>query len=169
MSQRTGRPTRTTQVVLDSSLPADIVLAAAYDFTERRISIWPAVQRRYYRVHSIAGTYADVTEGTRILPGLPWHNWERCDYDWSRPGEVVATMTESNYAVSPSAWEMRTTPTDGGCRVEMIWTRTFTDDRRGRFFDFLFHHFGRSLFRGGARKMLRRLERAEARDRAAAA
>jgi len=163
------RPTRRLTIELDSSLPADRVVAAGHDFTDRRIEIWPSVQRKHFRVHSIAGTFADVTEGTNLFPIGPWFNWERCDYDWSQPGVVVATMTDSNYAVSPSGWELRATPTAGGSHIELTWIRTLRSDLRGGVFDFLFSRFGRSLFGRDARKMLRRLQRSEDRLRVAAA
>ena len=69
-------------------------------------------------------TSADVTEGTRAGPIV---NWERCQYDWSTPGRVIATVTDSNvYATPASKWEITATPNEaGGSHVEMIWTREF--------------------------------------------
>ena len=45
-----------------------------------------------------------MAEGTRAGPlGV---NWERCDYDWSRPGRVSAPVKDSNvYEPAGSSWE----------------------------------------------------------------
>ena len=122
----------TIHVVADSALPAARVLEAARDFSELRPEIWPAVSLEYMEVHELGDTSADVTEGTKAGVGV---NWERCRYDWSQPGSVIATVTASNvYAVPGSSWQLRATPDGDGSRVEMIWTREFKPGARGRGF-----------------------------------
>jgi len=87
----------TVHICFASSLPPDRVLRAAYDFTERRALIWPAVSVDRLTLHEIGENWADVTEGTRVGPVV---NWERRRYDWSNRGCVTATVTDSNvYAV----------------------------------------------------------------------
>lgn len=91
----------TIRVVAQTTLPPDHVLFAARDFSVRRAEIFPAVSVPKLEIHSEAKTSAEVTEGTRAGFG---DNWERCDYDWSKPGSVTATVKNSNvYAVPGSS------------------------------------------------------------------
>ena len=149
----------TIRVVLQSSLAPERVLQAAYDFTERRAEVWPAVSVPRLTVHDRGDTWADVTEGTRAGPVV---NWERCRYDWSQPGLVTAPVTDSNvYAFPASSWEINATSTENGSQVEMIWVREFKPGPRGRLFGNLFRVVGKRLFTGYARDVLTNLERVE--------
>jgi len=105
-------PAITTIVVSETTtVPVERVLAAASDFTPRRYSVFPAVSAKHTTVHASAGTSADVTEGTRVGPLVLW---ERCDYDWSRPDRVIATVTDSNvYATPGSSWTITAESVDG--------------------------------------------------------
>jgi len=124
----------TVRVVASTSVAPGRVLEAARDFSERRAEVFPAVSIDHMTIHALADTSADVTEGTAAGIGV---NWERCRYDWSQPGLVTATVTDSNvYAFPGSSWEMRATQANGGSRVEMIWAREFARRPRGRFFNF---------------------------------
>ena len=59
-------------------------------------------------VHALADSSADVTEGTRLGPFVIW---ERCRYDWSKPGRVTATVVDSNvYGFPGSSWEDHRNP-----------------------------------------------------------
>ena len=64
--------------IAESSLPAEHVLQAAHDFSDRRERIWRAVSIKRTQIHARDTTWADVTEGTRAGPIV---NWERCRYD----------------------------------------------------------------------------------------
>jgi len=151
----------TIRVVSDTSIPPDRVLYAARDFTARRAEIFPAVSIPKLEVHTQGETSADVSEGTRAGIG---DNWERCDYDWSTPGSVTATVKESNvYAVPGSSWEIKATPKDGGSRVEMVWIREFRRNARGRAFGSAFRLLGNRIFNKYGRDILRNLEKIEAR------
>jgi hypothetical protein len=146
----------TIHVVLESPLAPDLVLDAAHDFSERRAEVWPAVSVSRLTVHRLGDTSADVTEGTRAGPVV---NWERCRYDFSQPGSVTATVTDSNvYAVPGSSWELKAAPKDGGSQVEMIWVRDFKPGPRGKLFGALFRLAGKRLFTGYARDVLANLE-----------
>jgi Polyketide cyclase / dehydrase and lipid transport len=150
----------TIRVVSDTTVPPDRVLYAARDFTARRAEIFPAVSVPKLEVHTKGETAADVSEGTRAGIG---DNWERCDYDWSKPGLVTATVTESNvYAVPGSSWEIKATPNDGGSQVEMVWIREFRRNARGRVFGTAFRLIGQRMFNKYVRDILRNLERVEA-------
>ena len=147
----------TIHTVSDSPLAAERVLAAARDFSSRRADVFPAVSLEYFEVHELGDTWADVTEGTAAGVGI---NWERCRYDWSKPGSVKATVSDSNvYAVPGSSWELRATPTSSGSRVEMIWVREFRSSPRGAIFGTLFRRIGKPIFGRYARKTLKNLRR----------
>ena len=144
------------EIVSEITAPADQVLAAAYDFSERRPRVFPAVSMRHMTVHSIGATTADVTEGTR---GGPFVFWERCTYDWSQPGAVSAVVTDSNvYAVPGSRWDITAEPTDHGSRVTMTWTREFRRRPLGRLMGFVYRHRGRKIFTKYAHEILENLE-----------
>jgi hypothetical protein len=147
-------------VQANSTLPPECVLHTARDFSARRASTFPAVSVKRMNVHELGHTSADVTEGTRAGPIV---NWERCRYDWSTPGRVIATVTDSNvYAHPGSKWEITAAPNeDGGSHVEMIWTREFKRGPRGRFFGTLFRLVGDRIFHGYARTTIKNMQELE--------
>jgi hypothetical protein len=147
-------------VTTDSTLAPERVLQAAFDFSDRRESVFPPVSVKRATVHELGQTSADVTEGTRAGPIV---NWERCRYDWSTPGRVIATVVDSNvYATPGSNWEITATPNEaGGSHVEMTWTREFKPGPRGRFFGTLFRVVGDRIFRGYALTTIENMEELE--------
>ena len=150
----------TIRVVFATTIGPDRVLYASRDFTDRRSEIFPAVSFPKLEVHTKGETSADVTEGTSAGIG---DNWERCNYDWSRPDSVTATVTESNvYAVPGSSWEIKATPSDGGSRVEMVWIREFRPNARGRIFGTAFRLIGNRIFNKYGREIIENLERVQA-------
>src|SRR5215472_2100216 len=64
-------------------------LAGLTDFGPDRSKIWGNSADGYLKVHSQGPTEADVTEGSYAI-------WERLHYDWSDPGRIVMTTTDSN-------------------------------------------------------------------------
>src|SRR5437764_5558322 len=72
----------TIRVAARTSLPAERVLDAGRDFSERRSDVWSNVKVKHLEVHELGETFAEVTEGTWVV-GL---FWERCRYDWSQTG-----------------------------------------------------------------------------------
>jgi hypothetical protein len=149
----------TVHVTTQSHLATERLLAAGHDFSARRAEIFPAVSTNHMEVHELEEASADVTEGTRAGVGV---TWERCRYDWSTPGRVIATVIESNvYQPGNSSWELRATPTDGGSTVEMIWIRQFKPSARGQIFGTLFRLVGKPIFTHDAKRIVRNLERLE--------
>src|ERR1700758_2689941 len=119
----------TIRVATDCTLAPPRVLHAPYDFGPRRTQVWPAVHAEPLTVHALGETTAEATEGTPAGIGI---NWERCRYDWSEPGRVTATVTDSNvYAHPGSSWQLTAAPAARGSRVEMVWQRTFRRNPRG--------------------------------------
>jgi polyketide cyclase/dehydrase/lipid transport protein len=101
---------------IDSKLPAEAVLAAAVDFTEKRLRYWPNIDPKVYQVHSVTSSTADVTEGSALLGGI----WAREAYDWSQPDSVRATVQDSNAFQPGGTWHLQATPRlDGGCRIHV--------------------------------------------------
>jgi hypothetical protein len=149
----------TIRTSVTSSVAPDRFVFAARDFSTRRIDVFPAVRAEHFAVHEQSGASADVTEGTPAGIGV---NWERCRYDWSEPGRVVAAVIESNVYASPgSMWELTATPAPNGSQVEMRWIRRFRRTPRGLIFGVLFRIVGRPIFRGYARKVVTNIERLE--------
>lgn len=107
-------------VVEETPVPPERVLEAARDFSERRAELWPDVHLEHFDVHDLGDTFAEVTEGNPEPIGFVW---ERLRYDWSRPGPIKATVTDSNIFRPGSTWEIRATPHNGGSRVEVIGVR----------------------------------------------
>jgi hypothetical protein len=110
----------TVHVVDQTSVAAQRVLEAARDFSEQRAEMWPDVHVEHLQVHEMGETFAEVTEGN------PWpigYAWERLRYDWSEPGVVKETVTDSNIFEPGSTWKIRATPTDSGSRVDVIGVR----------------------------------------------
>ena len=147
--------TLTLRFTFDCSLPAASVLEAAHDFTHRRSDVFPAVEAKYFNVHSIGDRCADVTEGTGTGIGT---SWERCRYDWSTPGAVTAAVIDSNVYADGSSWTITAVAARQGSRVEMTWVRRFKPTTRGRLFGALFRVAGRSLLGKYARRIVDNLE-----------
>lgn len=107
------------QFGVDTELPPDRVIAGVTDFSDRRLEIWPNISSRFYEVHEVAGMSAEVTEGSDDFRGI----WARERYDWSRSGNVTATIVDSNIFQPGGRWEMAVEPRDGGSRVEINYHR----------------------------------------------
>jgi hypothetical protein len=50
------------RIAADSPLPAERVLAAGYDFSDRRAAVFPAVRLEHFQVHELGEDWADATE-----------------------------------------------------------------------------------------------------------
>jgi hypothetical protein len=101
----------------DTTIGPDSVLLAAVNFTGSRPEYWPNLSRKFYRVHELRETSAEVTEGSDVMGGI----WARERYDWSKPGVVRATVQDSNVFQSGGVWELRALPKNGGgTRIEVL-------------------------------------------------
>jgi hypothetical protein len=148
----------TLTFVFDCSLPDGRLLEAAHDFTDRRSSVFPAVEAEHFEVHSADHDHADVTEGTGTGIGI---SWERCRYDWSTPGSVTAVVTDSNVYTPGSSWSITAVDAPHGSTVEMSWTRGFKRTIRGRLFGTAFRLVGQPIFAKYARQIIDNLETIE--------
>src|SRR5256714_9374088 len=57
----------TIRVAAKTSLPAERVLDAGRNFSERRADVWSNVKVKHLEVHERGKTFADVTEGTWVV------------------------------------------------------------------------------------------------------
>jgi hypothetical protein len=147
---------------LETPVPADEVLAAAIDFSDRRPDLWPNISRRLYTVHEVGDTWAEVTEGTNTMGGI----WARERYDWSKPGVVRGTVQESNVFRPGGMWEIRVQPTiTGGSRIELMRDRR--GKGKGKFIESMLSIVGRKVLSSQLQQTLDILSRedsAQARD-----
>jgi len=103
---------RTYRFSVESAAPPEAVIAAATDFTERRLHYWSTIAAKRYKVHSIGDNVADVTEGEGPV-------WTRSRYEWT--DDIVRAVGIASNAESPGDyWQMRVTPRqEGGCRIDI--------------------------------------------------
>jgi hypothetical protein len=107
------------EIQVDSDVPAERVLAAATDFSERRPDYWPNISRKYYRVHGQGPGWAECTEGGDAIGGI----WARERYEWSG-NRVVGTMLDSNI-FSSGTWTLTSEPRNVGSRTTVVFDRRF--------------------------------------------
>jgi hypothetical protein len=88
-------------------------IAALTDFGPGRSKIWCNSASDYLKVLEQGPTEADVTEGSGGV-------WETLHYDWSDPGRVVLTTTDSNAWGGHSGWTYSLSPQpDGTTEVDV--------------------------------------------------
>ena len=128
----------------ETSAPPELVLDTLRDPSpERRGEIWSNITPKHFTLHHSGPDFLDVTEGT-FLVGL---FWERSRYEWTEPGRVVSTVSESNVFQPGSRSELRATPREGGgSRVEFVLQREFQPGVKGRIAATVNHLGGRRLF-----------------------
>ncbi len=136
-----------------TDVPAQAVLAAATDFSDRRPIFWPTIDPTVYRVHEVGDTWAEVTEGSAFFGTI----WARERYDWSTPGSVRATVLDSNVFRSGGTWELQASTTDGRTKVA-IRSRRQAFGARGRLLGALLTIAGRSILSGNLQRTVRVLE-----------
>jgi len=137
---------------MDTTLPAPTVLGALTDFSEERVALWPNIDRKYYKVHDVGRTSAEVTEGSRGV-------WERTRYDWSQPGTVRIEVQDSN-AFRPGSWWLYTVQPrpEGGSHVHLEFQRR-PRNLKGLLLSGLLSVFGKKIFGSFLEETLRRLEK----------
>ena len=128
----------------ETSAPPELVLDTLRDPSpERRGEIWSNITPKHFTLHDSGPDFLDVTEGTFIVGVF----WERSRYEWTDPGRVVCTVSESNVFKPGSAIELRATPHEGGgSRVEFVVQREFQPGVKGRIAATVNHLGGRRLF-----------------------
>ena len=82
-------------------------VAGLTDFGPGRKELFPNSADGYLKVHDQGPDWADVTEGSNGI-------WERLRYDWSDPGRITMTTTDSNTWGGRSGHTYTLTPRSGG-------------------------------------------------------
>lgn len=104
----------------DGRVSPERFIAALTDFSERRPKLWPNLDARFFKLHELGATWAEVTEGTDLLGGV----WAHEHYDWSQPGLVRLELVDSVDFQPGTLIEYRVTPAaDGGCHVAVDFQR----------------------------------------------
>lgn len=140
-------------VDIDSDLPAELVLAAATDFSERRPELWPNISREFWQLHDRGPNWADVTEGSPAV-------WARERYEWSG-NRVVGTTQDSNVFRPGGTWTLTAEPRDGaGSHIRVVFEREWKG--KGWLFSPAVAVFGRSIFKHNLQKTLNVLAKRDA-------
>lgn len=129
----------------ETTAPPDSVLDTLRDPSpERRHEIWSNITPKHFELHDSGPDFLDVTEGTFLVGVF----WERSRYEWSEPGRVISTVSESNVFQPSSRIELRATPREegGGSKVQLIIRREFQRGLKGRIAATVNHLGGRRMF-----------------------
>jgi hypothetical protein len=141
----------------DGAISADRFVAALVDFSERRPALWPYLDAKFYELHELGDTWAEVTEGTDVLGGV----WARERYDWSEPGIVRLRLVEARDFRPGTLIEYRVASRpDGGCHVAVDFQR-IAASLRGRFVGLVVQLTGSRRFAADLRETLDRLARSD--------
>lgn len=137
-----------TRIEFHTKATPDQVVGLLTDFSPDRPKIWPQLSERWFEVYSIGETSADVREG-QDKPTL----WARETYDWSAPGNVTCTVTESSDLAPGSFVSVTATAAaGGGSDVHRIWERGATTFK-GRAILVLMRVLGGRVLSGYLRKV----------------
>jgi hypothetical protein len=100
-----------------TTLTPEQFIAGLTDFGPRRSEVFKNSADSYLTVHSKGPRQADVTEGSGGV-------WERLQYDWSDPGHVKLTTTDSNVFGGASGYTYTLTrQPDGTTDVDVVIVR----------------------------------------------
>ena len=135
-----------------SPTPPEVFLRALTDFSPRRPELWPNLSPKFYQVHSVGQTEADVTEGSAAFGGV----WERARYDWSEPGVVLIQVEDSNAFAPGSWWRYQAEPVGSGSRVRFQFDRR-PKNFKGQLVSLLLGLAGKRVFTKSLEETLRRL------------
>ena len=138
---------------VDGAVPPDRFIRALTDFSERRPELWPNLDTRFYRLHELGDTWAEVTEGTDVFGGV----WARERYDWSEPGHVQLRLVESTHFRAGTTIDyLITSRSGGGCHVDVRFRRIATSPQ-ARLVGLIVQVIGTRRFANDLRTTLERL------------
>ncbi len=143
----------TIHITTTTPVAPELVLNALTNFTPQRLEIWPNIDPRYYEVHEVHDTSADVTEGSAFFGGV----WERAHYDWSQSGFINITVQSSNTFATGSFWKYHIIATEnGGSNVELTLRRV-GKNLKGFVLETMLRIFGRRIFQQSLKQTLEHL------------
>jgi len=128
----------TIRLLQTTTLTPEQFVAGLTDFGPGRSQLFHNSADDYLKVHELAADHADVTEGSGGV-------WERLTYDWSDPGQVVITTTDSNVWGGASGYVYRLTQElDATTDIHAVIVRE-GKNLKGRFFGLVLGTIGRSV------------------------
>jgi hypothetical protein len=133
-----------------TSTPEQFV-AGLTDFGPGRSEVFGRSADEYLKVHDQGPSQADVTEGSGGI-------WERLHYDWSDPGRVVMTTTDSNTwgGASGHTYTLTRRP-DGTTDVDVVVVRE-GKNIKGRVIGMVLAIFGKRVLGGELEKTVKAIE-----------
>ena len=103
-------------VDVDADVPAEQMMAAATDFSERRPELWPNISREFWQLHDHGPNWAEATEGSPAV-------WARERYEWS-DNRVVGTTQDSNVWQRGGTWTLTVEPRGrSGSHIRVVLDR----------------------------------------------
>jgi hypothetical protein len=126
-------------------------IAGLTDFGPGRKELFENSADSDLKVHHEGPTDADVTEGSAGI-------WERLHYDWSDPGHIVLTTTDSNaWADGPSHTYDLTRQDDGMTEVAYVVVRN-GKNLKGRFLGVVLGTVGKGRLKSAFEKAVKAIE-----------
>jgi hypothetical protein len=127
------------------------IVAGVTDFGPGRSELFQNSADGYLKVHSQGATEADVTEGSTGI-------WERLHYDWSDPGKIVMTTTDSNTwgGASGHTYTFTRKP-DGTTDVDAVVVRE-GKNLKGRLLGVVAGSVGKGMLEKAFRKTIKAIE-----------
>ena len=126
-------------------------VAGLTDFGPNRSKLFGNSADEYLKVHQRSRTEADVTEGSGGI-------WERLQYDWSDPNNVVLKTTDSNLWGGASGHTYRfTRQPDGSTDIDVVVVRE-GKNLKGRLLGLVLGTIGRSVLERAFNNSVRAIE-----------
>jgi hypothetical protein len=126
-------------------------IAGLTDFGPGRAELFENSADGYLEVHDQGPNEADVTEGSAGV-------WERLRYDWSDPGRVVLTTTDSNaWANGASHTYILKSQPDGRTEIDYTVVRE-GKNLKGRFLGLVLGTVGKGRLKGAFEKAVKAIE-----------
>ena len=130
--------------------PAQFV-AGLTDFGPGRSKLFSNSSDEYLKVHDRARSEADVTEGSGGI-------WERLQYDWSDPDQVVLTTIDSNVWGGASGHTYKfTREPNGATDIDLVVVRE-GKNLKGRVLGFVQRTIGRRVLQRAFEKSVKAIE-----------
>jgi hypothetical protein len=145
------KPMSTIHLHQTTNLTPEQYLAGLTDFGPGRSKLFGNSADEYLKVHRRDRTQADVTEGSGGI-------WERLHYDWSNPGHVVLTTTDSNMWGGASGHTYTfTRQLDGTTDIDLDVVRE-GKNLNGRMLGFVLRTIGRSVLKKAFENSVKAIE-----------
>jgi hypothetical protein len=134
-----------------TTLTPEQFVAGLADFGPGRAKLFGNSSDKYFKVHHLGWSQADVTEGSVGI-------WERLFYDWSDPNCVVLTTTDPNVwgGASGHTYTFTSRP-DGTTDIDVVVVRE-GKNLTGRVLGFVLRTIGRRVLEKAFEKSVKAIE-----------